>query len=167
MQNLLLSSGMLALIYVSLFVFGAVVGSFVNVWIARLSRDKSVFWPLSSRCGNCLQAIHWYDNLPLVSYWALRGRCRICGATFSARYFVIELLIAAAMPALYYLEVIRNIHGIPRFNGAIHTLQFTLTSRGAIQYHLFFLHHAILFCFLVACASCDLQYRTIPLSLTL
>src|SRR5262249_3251442 len=76
------------LIWVSL--LGASPGSFLNVCISRIPYEKSIVWP-SSRCGNCLKAIRWYDNLPLLSYWLRRGRCRHCGARFSARYFLMEL----------------------------------------------------------------------------
>src|SRR4051794_14834977 len=95
---------------VALFVLGAIVGSFLNVCIYRLPPEKSIFWPAGSRCGNCYQAIRWYDNLPLVSYWLLRGRCRTCGARFSMRYFFIELLTGLCFAGLFYVEVVDNIH---------------------------------------------------------
>src|SRR5688572_10039318 len=59
---------------VLVFVVGLNVGSFLNVAIARLPLDKSLLWP-GSRCGSCLQAIRWYDNLPVISYLRLGGRC--------------------------------------------------------------------------------------------
>ena len=65
---------------------GACVGSFLNVCIARLPLEKSVLWPPGSHCSNCLKAIPWRDNIPLISYWLLGGRCRVlhvrggCGA---------------------------------------------------------------------------------------
>ncbi len=74
------------------FVLGAVVGSFLNVVIARLPLEKSIIWP-GSRCGKCLAPIRWYDNIPLFSYLRLRGRCRACGQSFSIRYFLVELLV--------------------------------------------------------------------------
>src|SRR5437879_3802577 len=93
----------------AMFVLGAVVGSFLNVCIYRLPLEKSLLWP-GSRCGHCQQPIRWYDNIPLLSYWWLRGRCRTCGQTFSPRYFLIELLTAASFAGLCYLEVEKNVH---------------------------------------------------------
>ena len=72
------------------FVLGCVVGSGLNVCIYRLPYEKSLFWP-NSTCGHCYQPIRWYDNIPLVSYWVLRGRCRTCKTKFSMRYFWVEL----------------------------------------------------------------------------
>src|ERR1019366_4779830 len=63
---------------VFVFGLGACVGSFLNVAVARMPANISVFWP-PSRCGKCLAPVRWYDNLPLVSYWWLGGRCRRCG----------------------------------------------------------------------------------------
>lgn len=163
----ILNSINLYMLYVTLFVLGAIVGSFVNVWIARLSRDKSVIWPLSSRCGSCFQPIRWYDNLPLISYLVLRGRCRTCGATFSARYLFVELIMAVGFPAIFYLEIVQNIHGIPAFEHAETYLRLNPFNRWSLPYFFYFLHHALLLSLLVACAGCDLQYRTIPLSLTM
>src|SRR5260370_29463610 len=57
------------------FVFGAAIGSFVNVAAARLPLEKSLIWP-GSRCGRCLQPVPWYDNLPLASHLWLPRRCR-------------------------------------------------------------------------------------------
>ena len=68
---------------------GSCVGSFLNVCIHRLPAGKSLIWP-SSHCTVCLAPIAWYDNIPVVSYFVLRGRCRQCGARFSARYAVVE-----------------------------------------------------------------------------
>src|SRR5437899_9297600 len=91
------------------FLIGAAVGSLLNVCIARIPLEKSILWPLGSRCGNCLQPIRWYDNLPLVSYWLLRGKCRRCGETFSIRYFLVELLTAVVFAGLFWLEIYGNV----------------------------------------------------------
>jgi leader peptidase (prepilin peptidase)/N-methyltransferase len=74
--------------------FGVIVGSFLNVVIHRLPRDESIVHP-SSRCPSCRAPLRCYDNLPLLSYLWLRGRCRSCGAPISLRYPVIELLTGA------------------------------------------------------------------------
>lgn len=73
------------------FVVGCVVGSFLNVVIHRLPRGESIVTP-PSHCPHCHYAIPWYLNIPLVTWVALQGKCRNCGATISARYFVVELL---------------------------------------------------------------------------
>lgn len=73
--------------------FGAVIGSFLNVVIHRLPRGESVVFP-NSRCPACGAAIGAFDNIPLVSYAILRGRCRSCRAPISARYPAVELLTA-------------------------------------------------------------------------
>ena len=153
----------LALWVVWMFIIGAMIGSLLNVCIARLPLEKSILWP-GSRCGNCLQPIRWYDNIPLVSYWVLRGRCRNCGARFSVRYFLIELLTGLGFAGLFYAEVVANIHDLPFFKN-----QAWFIRAGQIPWQgwAFFLHHAILLSLLIVCAACDLERREIPLSLTL
>jgi leader peptidase (prepilin peptidase)/N-methyltransferase len=74
---------------------GAVVGSFLNVVIARLPRGESVAHP-RSRCPRCLSPIAWYDNVPVLSWLLLRARCRGCGESISWRYPLVELLGAGA-----------------------------------------------------------------------
>jgi leader peptidase (prepilin peptidase)/N-methyltransferase len=96
---------------VFVFLIGAAVGSFLNVCIYRIPLEKSIFWP-RSRCGNCFQPVRGYDNIPLVSYLLLRGRCRTCKARFSPRYFLVELLTALAFVGLFYLEVVVNVNGL-------------------------------------------------------
>ena len=76
-------------------VVGALVGSFLNVVIWRLPRDESIVSP-GSRCPACERPIAPYDNLPVVSWLALRGRCRHCGTPISSRYPLVELLTALA-----------------------------------------------------------------------
>lgn len=74
---------------------GAAVGSFLNVVIARVPAGQSIVSP-GSRCPGCGAPIRWWDNLPVVSWLVLRGRCRRCGAPISPRYLAVELLGAAA-----------------------------------------------------------------------
>ena len=73
------------------FVIGACVGSFLNVVIYRLPRGKSLVSP-GSHCPKCGHPIRWYDNVPILSWLVLRGRCRDCRAAISARYAVVELI---------------------------------------------------------------------------
>lgn len=75
------------------FVFGAVIGSFLNVCIHRMPREESIVSP-PSHCPHCHERIHWTDNIPLVSYIMLRGKCRHCRAPISPRYVLIELMAA-------------------------------------------------------------------------
>lgn len=73
---------------------GAAFGSFSNVVIYRIPRDKSILTPSRSFCPHCEAPIAWYDNIPIVSYFALRGRCRKCGAKISSRYLFVEIAVA-------------------------------------------------------------------------
>ena len=90
------------LISAFVFLYGIVVGSFLNVCIHRLPRRQSVVRP-RSRCPQCGNAIAAYDNIPLVSYLLLRGRCRHCQTRISPLYFFIEL--AAGLLALLLYSV--------------------------------------------------------------
>ena len=76
------------------FIFGLVIGSFLNVCIHRLPSSQSIVHP-RSRCPQCGHLIRVYDNIPVLSYLILRGRCRDCGARISLRYPVVELLSGA------------------------------------------------------------------------
>ena len=73
------------------FIFGMVVGSFLNVCICRIPKDESIVSP-PSHCPVCSYQIRWYDNIPVVSYILLRGKCRGCGAHISLQYPLVELL---------------------------------------------------------------------------
>lgn len=73
--------------------FGAIFGSFLNVCILRLPREQSVVRP-RSRCPNCGHQLDWFENLPVVSWIALRGRCRCCDERISVQYPLIELTVA-------------------------------------------------------------------------
>lgn len=90
-----------ALFTVVAFVLGAVVGSFLNVNIYRLPRDISVNKPRRSFCPACHAPIPWQQNVPLLSWLFLRGRCAKCGAKIAFRYFGVELLTALLFVAVW------------------------------------------------------------------
>ena len=83
----------LPFIYVVAGVFGAIIGSFLNVVIHRLPREESIVLP-SSRCPSCGAVIAFYDNVPVLSYVLIGGRCRSCKTHISARYPAVEALTA-------------------------------------------------------------------------
>ena len=88
--------------YVVVFIFGAALGSFLNVCIARMPKGESLISP-SSHCPHCSTPIRFYDNIPLLSYLALLGKCRACGVSISPRYFFVELIAAVMAIALLHV----------------------------------------------------------------
>lgn len=83
------------------FVLGAVVGSFLNVCIYRMPLDLSVNEPRRSFCPVCKTQLKWYQNIPLLSWLFLRGRCATCGSPIAFRYFVVELVTALLFLAVW------------------------------------------------------------------
>ena len=79
--------------------FGAMIGSFLNVCIYRIPEGQSVITP-GSECPNCNSKIRFYDNLPIISYLLLKGKCRSCGQAVSLRYPLVELLTAGFTTAV-------------------------------------------------------------------
>jgi len=90
----------MVMIDVFMFVFGAVIGSFLNVCIVRLPHEESIVVP-RSHCTHCKKMISWRDNIPFLSYLILRGRCRYCHEKISPRYFLVELMTALTFLSLY------------------------------------------------------------------
>lgn len=86
---------------VIIFFFGACWGSFLNVCIYRIPMELSVVHP-PSHCFACKNRIAWYDNIPIVSWLVLRGRCRKCSARISPRYMLVELLVAILFLLVWY-----------------------------------------------------------------
>ena len=85
--------------YISAGIFGAIIGSFLNVVIHRLPREESIVFP-NSKCPSCGTVIAFYDNIPVLSYLILGGKCRGCRKPISARYPAVELLTACVFVAV-------------------------------------------------------------------
>ncbi len=90
------------MIALAFFILGLVIGSFLNVCIYRIPRGKSIVYPPSS-CPSCGLRIKWYDNIPVLSYIVLKGRCRYCKSRISPVYPLVELL-TAVYSLLVYLK---------------------------------------------------------------
>lgn len=88
------------MVEIFIFVFGSIIGSFLNVCIVRMPQDKSVVFP-SSHCVHCQKPIAWHDNIPVLGWLMLGGRCRACKAPISLLYPAVELLTAAVFLAFY------------------------------------------------------------------
>jgi leader peptidase (prepilin peptidase)/N-methyltransferase len=132
------------------FLFGSCVGSFLNVVIYRIPRDKSLVMPPSS-CPSCGKHIRFYDNIPLVSWLLLWGKCRHCKARISPRYFVIEFLTGLVFLGVFWLYFRSGLRvGLPPFfAGGWFVYLITL----------------ILLCSLIAASAIDLEMWIIPLSI--
>jgi leader peptidase (prepilin peptidase)/N-methyltransferase len=90
------------IVWLTIGALGLVVGSFLNVCIHRLPRQESLAWP-ASRCPQCATPLRWYDNVPVLSYIALGGRCRSCRAPIPVMYPLVELVTAVVCVAAYFL----------------------------------------------------------------
>jgi len=140
---------------VFVFAYGACIGSFLNVVIYRLPRDKSLTRPPSS-CPACEKRIRFYDNIPLISWLLLGAKCRYCKARISPRYFVVELLTAllfVAVFVLYFITEYRRL-GIEAPTGIGMFL-----AGGWLVY----LNAVVLLAGLLAAAAIDLELWVIPL----
>jgi len=93
---------MILAITIGTFVFGAVIGSFLNVCIYRLPRSESLVWP-ASHCPHCKKNIPWYYNIPVLSYLILKGRCHNCAKPISIQYPLIEITTAIATVVVYFV----------------------------------------------------------------
>jgi leader peptidase (prepilin peptidase)/N-methyltransferase len=120
------------------FLLGLIVGSFLNVCIYRLPAKQSIVFPASS-CPNCKEPIKAYDNIPLLSYFLLKGRCRYCGESISWQYPAVELATGLL------------------FLGLAYKWGFDLKT----------LIYAILICALIIVSVIDIYYQIIPDKITL
>jgi leader peptidase (prepilin peptidase)/N-methyltransferase len=114
------------------FLLGCAVGSFLNVCICRLPLEESLLFP-ASHCTRCQKPIRFYDNIPLISYVLLRGKCRFCGNLISPQYPLVELLTGALSVLLF--------------------LHYSLA-----EYFIYF----VFFCSLLVVTFIDLKYQLIP-----
>jgi leader peptidase (prepilin peptidase) / N-methyltransferase len=152
------------------FVFGLMIGSFLNVLIARLPYEKSVIWP-GSRCFVCFRSIRILDNLPILGYLRLRGRCRTCAAPFSPRYLWVEIGTGILFAALFAIEVLPNaINGPEWIRPWLKTpgLQFPFHTpdTGLIKSIIYWAAHAFLLAALIASTVIDAKHRIIPPQIT-
>ena len=83
------------------FALGSIIGSFLNVCIVRMPHEKSIVWP-GSHCPHCQKSISWFDNIPLISFLFLAGRCRHYRQKISPRYFLVELLTGMLFVTFYF-----------------------------------------------------------------
>jgi leader peptidase (prepilin peptidase)/N-methyltransferase len=97
-ESLILPFGIFEL---GVFVFGAIIGSFLTVCIYRLPREQSVITPRSA-CPECGRTIRWYDNVPVLSFMLLGGRCRNCRASIPYRYPLVELVNGVGYVAILW-----------------------------------------------------------------
>ena len=132
------------------FAWGACIGSFLNVVIYRLPRDKSIVSPPSA-CPKCGKNIQFYDNVPLISWLALGRKCRYCKTPISPRYFVIELLTGLVFLGLFMLYFDTNF-----------VSSFPPLLKGG---WLIYLVHIILLSSFIAASAIDLELWIIPLSI--
>lgn len=116
------------------FIFGSAIGSFLNVCIHRMPQQGYSLIRPASHCPHCNKPIAWHDNIPLLSYIILCGRCRFCKQIIRIRYFVVELLTAITFLLLY------NYYGLT-YN---------------------FLFYCIFLCGLLIATFIDIQHRIIP-----
>lgn len=150
-----MSAGMYILLAAWLFAVGACVGSFLNVLIYRLPLGMNIAYP-GSRCPRCRAAIAGRDNIPVISWLALKGRCRHCQATISPRYPLIEAMMGLLFLLLAVAEVFSRGANLPR--GEATQYYFGLSPHLWGMYSL----HLGLLCLLIAAAGMAVDRARMP-----
>lgn len=145
---------------------GACLGSFLNVVAYRMPRGMSVVWK-PSHCPQCGHAIRARDNLPVLGWLLLRGRCRDCGQPIPPRYAIVEAAMGAAFFALAYVELFSggaNLPGRPpaQFTGALHSVWYPDWPVVRV-----YAYHGMLLCLLMAMALIDQDRQRIPWKIVL
>lgn len=87
--------------YILTFIFGSVIGSFLNVCIYRIPREESIAYP-SSHCPKCNTPLKWYNLIPVLSFLFQKGKCRYCGESISPQYPIVELLNGFLYTIIFY-----------------------------------------------------------------
>ncbi len=128
------------MIYVLIFIFGTIIGSFLNVLIIRVNTGESLFWP-GSRCLSCSKKLKWPELIPVVSFFIQKGRCRHCKSKISWQYPVVEALTGVVFTLVAYKF----------FN-----LQFSIYSLFVTGYWL------LIFSLLIAISAYDIRHQIIP-----
>jgi len=135
------------------------VGSFLNAVIYRLPRDQSLRSPLWSMCPSCKHRIHWYDNIPILSFVMLRGRCRHCTVPIGTHYVVVEILMALVVLMLldaFFIGHVRN---------GMSQSQFGLTDHLAADWPML-VAHVTLFACLLPMSIIDLEHYWVDIRFT-
>lgn len=141
-----------------LVIFGLLVGSFLSAYTYRLPLGKSVRSG-RSRCPSCKGIINWYDNIPLLSFLLLKGKCRRCGKKISIRYPVIELTSAMGFVGIYYLLTVCG-NASPLFSNLVCSWQ---TKLGILSLPFMLLIFSIVLMIFII----DLEKKIIPDELSL
>jgi prepilin signal peptidase PulO-like enzyme (type II secretory pathway) len=134
------------------FAVGACVGSFLNVVAWRMPLGISLLWP-GSHCPRCKKPIALRDNVPVLGWLLLRGRCRACGASISPRYPIVEFLTGAACAALAWVELVEAGVNLPELPPE--------TSTGLLGLWLF---HSLLMSLLIVLALFEIDAARVPTS---
>lgn len=96
-----MTENMFVEITILVFIFGAMIGSFLNVVIYRIPKGESIVFP-SSKCQSCQNSLKWWHNIPIFSWLGLRGKCYFCKEKISAQYPIVEFLTGIIFVALYF-----------------------------------------------------------------
>lgn len=132
---------MITLITIIFFIFGLIIGSFLNVVIYRWNTARSLGG--RSACMSCQNKLRWYELIPLISFIVLRGRCRSCKTKISIQYFLVEFTEGILLAALFF---------------KFQDIFFTNTTAFAVTYF----YYALMFSILVVIATYDLKHKIIP-----
>ena len=145
------------------FVVGAAIGSFLNVVVYRLPKEISLIAP-PSHCPACKHRIRWFDNIPIVSWLALRGRCRDCRSAISARYPLVEAITASMFALLMTAEYTFKGINLPA-REIYGTGSVKLSGWNDPELYAILLYHLLLLCTLLAAALIEIDHNRPPLRL--